>query len=126
MGRIKYALALLLLAPIAAFGDAAPKWVAASDAHAQVLLEANAKFSPEQASGVGLVAYDTQAADLGPRRDDMRAAVQMAAGCAALEASGNVSLDTIAAIAATGVDRISIGKLTKDVTAVDLSMRFKI
>ena len=56
--------------------------------------------------------------------DDMRAAVQMAAGCAALEASGNVSLDTIAAIAATGVDRISIGKLTKDVAAVDLSMRF--
>ena len=38
---------------------------------------------------------------LGPRRDDMRAAVQMAAGCAELEASGNVSLNTIAAIAAT-------------------------
>lgn len=55
---------------------------------------------------------------------DMRAAVQMAAGCAELEASGNVSLNTIAAIAATGVDRISIGKLTKDISAVDLSMRF--
>lgn len=79
MGRIKYALALLLLAPIAAFGDAAPKWVAASDAHAQVLLEANAKFSPEQASGVGLVAYDTQAADLGPRRDERQLAALEAA-----------------------------------------------
>ena len=55
---------------------------------------------------------------------DMRAAVQLAAGYAELEASGNVSLDTVAAIAATGVDRISIGKLTKDVSAVDLSMRF--
>jgi VCBS repeat-containing protein len=38
--------------------------------------------------------------------------------------SSNVSLNTIAAIAATGVDRISIGKLTKDISAVDLSMRF--
>lgn len=44
---------------------------------------------------------------------------------AKLEASGGVSLDTVRAIAETGVDRISIGGLTKDVRAVDLSMRFK-
>jgi nicotinate-nucleotide pyrophosphorylase (carboxylating) len=42
---------------------------------------------------------------------------------ALLEVSGGVDLDSIRAIAATGVDRISIGKLTKDVRAVDLSMR---
>lgn len=56
--------------------------------------------------------------------EDMRAAVLLTAGRAKLEASGNVKLDTIRAIAETGVDRISIGKLTKDVSAVDLSMRF--
>lgn len=44
---------------------------------------------------------------------------------AQLEASGGVSLDTVRAIAETGVDRISIGSLTKDVRAIDLSMRFK-
>ena len=43
---------------------------------------------------------------------------------AKLEASGGVNLDTVRAIAQTGVDRISIGALTKDVRAVDLSMRF--
>lgn len=56
--------------------------------------------------------------------DDMRAAVRLNAGRAELEASGGVSFDTVRAIAATGVDRISIGGLTKDVRAVDLSMRF--
>jgi nicotinate-nucleotide pyrophosphorylase (carboxylating) len=54
---------------------------------------------------------------------DMRAACALNAGRALLEVSGSVSLDSIRAIAATGVDRISIGKLTKDVRAVDLSMR---
>lgn len=55
----------------------------------------------------------------------MRAAVDLSAGRAILEASGNVSLDTVRAIAETGVDRISIGGLTKDVRALDLSMRFE-
>jgi nicotinate-nucleotide pyrophosphorylase (carboxylating) len=55
--------------------------------------------------------------------DDMRSAVKVNAGRAELEVSGGVNLDTVRAIAKTGVDRISIGKLTKDVTAVDLSMR---
>jgi len=54
---------------------------------------------------------------------DMRAACALNAGRALLEVSGSVSLDSIREIAATGVDRISIGKLTKDVRAVDLSMR---
>jgi len=41
-----------------------------------------------------------------------------------LEASGNVTLDTVRAIAATGVDYVSVGSLTKHVRATDLSMRF--
>ena len=56
--------------------------------------------------------------------DDMREAVRLSAGRALLEASGGVDFNTVRAIAETGVDRISIGKLTKDVRAIDLSMRF--
>jgi nicotinate-nucleotide pyrophosphorylase (carboxylating) len=55
--------------------------------------------------------------------DDMRAAVALNRGHALLEASGGVTMATLRDIAATGVDRISVGKLTKDVTAVDYSMR---
>ena len=54
----------------------------------------------------------------------LREAVAMAAGAAELEASGNVSEQTIRSIAETGVDFISIGALTKCVTPLDLSMRF--
>ena len=46
-------------------------------------------------------------------------------GKALLEASGNVSLSTVRDIAETGVDRISIGALTKNIRAIDLSMRIK-
>lgn len=54
---------------------------------------------------------------------DMRAACTLNAGRALLEVSGGVNLATVREIAATGVDRISIGSLTKDIQAVDLSMR---
>ena len=58
----------------------------------------------------------------------LRAAVdlskQLAHGPVLLEASGNITLDTVKAVAETGVDRISVGSLTKDVKAIDLSMRF--
>ena len=53
----------------------------------------------------------------------MRQAAGLTAGRAQLEASGGVSLETVRAIAETGVDRISIGGLTKDVRAIDLSLR---
>jgi nicotinate-nucleotide pyrophosphorylase (carboxylating) len=53
----------------------------------------------------------------------MREAVALTAGRALLEASGGVTVEQLRAVAATGVDRISIGKLTKDVRAVDYSMR---
>lgn len=54
----------------------------------------------------------------------MREAVALNQGRAKLEVSGNVTLDTLAEYAATGVDFISVGALTKHVRALDLSMRF--
>lgn len=55
--------------------------------------------------------------------DTLRMAVQLTQGRAILEASGGITLDNVRAIAETGVDRISIGGLTKHVRAVDLSLR---
>lgn len=55
--------------------------------------------------------------------DMMREAVRMTAARAVLEVSGGVNMQTVRTIAETGVDRISIGSLTKDVKAVDYSMR---
>jgi nicotinate-nucleotide pyrophosphorylase (carboxylating) len=55
--------------------------------------------------------------------EQMKQAVTLTAGRALLEASGGIDFDQMRAIAATGVDRISLGKLTKDIHAVDFSMR---
>lgn len=55
--------------------------------------------------------------------DMMRAAVDLNAGRALLEASGGVDMTSVRAIAETGVDRISIGSLTKDIKAIDYSLR---
>lgn len=57
--------------------------------------------------------------------EDMRQAVVLNNKRALLEASGNVDLTTVRAIAETGVDRISIGALTKNIQAIDLSMRIQ-
>jgi nicotinate-nucleotide pyrophosphorylase (carboxylating) len=54
---------------------------------------------------------------------DMKQAVIATAKRAALEASGGITLESVRAIAETGVDRISVGSLTKDIKAIDLSMR---
>ncbi|HEX5538929.1 MAG TPA: nicotinate-nucleotide diphosphorylase, partial [Methylophilaceae bacterium] len=54
----------------------------------------------------------------------LREAVAINAGLAELEASGNINLGNVREVALTGVDRISIGSLTKNVQAIDLSMRF--
>lgn len=56
--------------------------------------------------------------------DDLRQAVALTAGRATLEASGNMELDRLRAVAETGVDFISVGAITKHVRAIDLSMRF--
>jgi nicotinate-nucleotide pyrophosphorylase (carboxylating) len=55
--------------------------------------------------------------------DQMREAVRISAGRAELEASGGIALENARAIAETGVDRMSVGGLTKDVKAADFSMR---
>ena len=56
-------------------------------------------------------------------RDAVRLNDEVAQGAALLEVSGGVTMDQLRDIAATGVDRISVGKLTKDVKAVDFSLR---
>lgn len=55
---------------------------------------------------------------------EIRAAVTLINGRAGIEVSGNVTPDNISAIAQTGVDRISVGAITKHVQALDMSMRF--
>ena len=56
--------------------------------------------------------------------DDLRAAVDRARGRATLEASGGITRENVRQIAETGVDYVSIGDLTKNVKAIDFSMRF--
>ena len=84
----------------------------------QVEVETLAELEEALTAGARMVLLDNMSLD------QMRAAVAISAGRALLEASGNVTLETLRAIAETGVDRISIGALTKDVRALDLSMRF--
>jgi nicotinate-nucleotide pyrophosphorylase (carboxylating) len=55
---------------------------------------------------------------------DLREAVRIAAGRAMLEASGNITLETVRSIAETGVDFVSVGAITKHLLAIDLSMQF--
>lgn len=57
--------------------------------------------------------------------DEMRQAVQITQGRAELEASGGINDSTLRAVAETGVDFIAMGTLTKDIKAIDLSMRFR-
>jgi nicotinate-nucleotide pyrophosphorylase (carboxylating) len=54
----------------------------------------------------------------------LKAAVKLNANRAILEASGGIDISNVREIALTGVDRISIGDLTKNISAIDLSMRF--
>ena len=58
--------------------------------------------------------------------DELRAGVEMIAGRAIVEASGGITLDTIADVAATGVDVISVGALTHSVRALDLALDVRV
>ena len=58
--------------------------------------------------------------------DELRAGVELIAGRAVVEASGGVSLETVGAIAATGVDVVSVGALTHSAPAVDLGLDISI
>ena len=84
----------------------------------QVEVEDLAELEQALDAGVNMILLDNFSLE------NLRAAVRVNAGRAVLEASGNVTLETLRAIAETGVDRISIGALTKDVKALDLSLRF--
>lgn len=88
-----------------------------SDVEIQIEVETIAQLHEALAAGAASILLDnfTEAA--------MREAVAVTAGRALLEVSGGVTLAQLRGIATTGVDRISIGKLTKDVQAVDYSMR---
>ncbi len=83
----------------------------------QIEVESLAQLSDALAAGARSVLLDNF------NFATMREAVAINAGRALLEVSGNVTLDQIREIAATGVDRISIGRLTKDVRAIDYSLR---
>lgn len=83
----------------------------------QIEVESLDELGQALAAGANLILLDNFSLD------DMRRAVQIAHGRALLEASGNITLETVRAVAETGVDRISIGGLTKHIHAVDLSMR---
>jgi nicotinate-nucleotide pyrophosphorylase (carboxylating) len=84
----------------------------------QVEVETLAQLREALEAGVTMVLLDNM--DL----PTIRQAVQMAQGRCSLEISGGVTLETVAELAATGVDRISVGALIKDIKAVDFSMRF--
>jgi nicotinate-nucleotide pyrophosphorylase (carboxylating) len=88
-----------------------------SGAPVQIEVETIAQLEEALAAGVKSVLLDNFNLDM------MREAVRVNAGRALLEASGGINMDTVRAIAETGVDRISVGSLTKDVRATDYSLR---
>jgi len=109
---------------IAAAGGVTPVLHAAAEVASQAVfveieVETLAQLEEALAAGARMVLLDNM--DLATLRE----AVRINAGRAVLEISGGVTLDSVRALAETGVDRISIGALTKDVKATDYSMRFK-
>lgn len=109
---------------IAAFGGVQPALAAAKNAAGagiwiQVEVETLDQLKQALEGGATMILLDNMGTDA------MREAVRISSGRAELEASGGVTLDNVRAIAETGVDRISIGALTKDIEAVDFSMRFE-
>ena len=106
---------------IAAAGGIAPAMHQAQAINAgvsiQIEVETIAQLLEALGAGATSILLDNFSLDL------MREAVAISAGRALLEASGGVNLTTVRAIAETGVDRISIGSLTKDIAATDYSLR---
>jgi nicotinate-nucleotide pyrophosphorylase (carboxylating) len=91
--------------------------IAPSNVFIQIEVETLDQLEEALDSGAKLILLDNFSTD------EMCEAVRITAGRAQLEASGGVDLERVREIAETGVDRISIGSLTKDVSAVDLSLR---
>jgi nicotinate-nucleotide pyrophosphorylase (carboxylating) len=93
--------------------------VAARASFVEIEVETLEQLDEALANGAQMVLLDNM--DL----PTLREAVRLNNARAVLEISGGVTLDTVRALAETGVDRISIGALTKDVKATDFSMRLK-
>ena len=93
--------------------------VAAQASFVEIEVETLAQLEEALNAGATMVLLDNM--DL----PTLREAVRLNAGRAILEISGGVTLSSVRALAETGVDRISIGALTKDVKAIDFSMRFR-
>ncbi|MDB5899228.1 MAG: nicotinate-nucleotide pyrophosphorylase [Ramlibacter sp.] len=109
---------------IAAAGGIAPVMQAAQRLASQagfieLEVETLAQLEEGLAAGAKMILLDNMGLA------DMREAVRITAGRAVLEISGGVTLEGLRALAETGVDRISVGTLTKDVKATDFSMRLK-
>jgi nicotinate-nucleotide pyrophosphorylase (carboxylating) len=84
--------------------------------HFEVEVDSINQIEPVLAAGVDTIMLDNFTVE------ELRAGVALVAGRARVEASGNVNLQTVAGIAATGVDVISVGGLTHSVTALDLGL----
>lgn len=108
------------IAPVMAAAQAVAERSAGACKFVQIEVENLDELRQALAAGATMILLDNMSLA------DMREAARLAAGRAVLEASGGVGPDTLRAIAETGVDRISIGGLTKDVRALDLSMRFSV
>jgi len=112
---------------VAAGGIAAALQAAAAATPAgvsvQVEVESIAQLKEALAAGATMVLLDNF--DLRNMREAVKVNAACNAGRCSLEASGGINFDTVRKIAETGVDRISLGSLTKDIKAVDLSMRFE-
>jgi nicotinate-nucleotide pyrophosphorylase (carboxylating) len=93
--------------------------LAASASFVEIEVETLAQLEEALANGATMVLLDNM--DL----QTLREAVRLNNARAILEISGGVTIDSVRALAETGVDRISIGALTKDVKAIDFSMRLK-
>jgi nicotinate-nucleotide pyrophosphorylase (carboxylating) len=102
-------------------GEAARRALAGAPDGVVVEIEVESLDELDEAleAGIGRVLLD----NMGP--DALRAAVERTAGRARLEASGGITLDTVRAVAETGVDFISVGALTHSAPALDVSLLFE-
>jgi len=106
---------------IAAAGSLGAAVAAARAKHPRLLLEVEVENFDELAEALAASADRIMLDEFS--LNDIRRAVDEVRGRAQLEVSGGVNLDSVAALAATGVDYISVGALTKHIHALDLSMR---
>lgn len=96
--------------------------IAPSDVFVQIEVESLQELHEALAAGATMVLLDNFTLD--QLRDAVTLTRQRSSERVVLEASGNITLNNVRQVAETGVDRISVGGLTKNIQAIDLSMRF--